>query len=299
MLTFLLRMKKVLLSKITKRVVYSILFFIVLSQLMTSCLQFRMKPDEVDAYFKDKSKVPELKRIASGNREISLAFQDNHQETTVVFIHGAPGSWSAFIDFMKNDDLRDQVNIISVDRPGYGYSGFGEPVYSLERQSKYLMKAVRAVSDKPLILVGHSLGGPVAARMMMDFPENIKGSVLVAPSIDPDLENREWYRYLGKLRLVKYLLPKSLWVTNEEIYDLKEELAIMLPGWSDITSKVIVIQGTKDNLVPKENADFADRVMADEFVEIRMLEDVNHFIPWTHPETIVNSIREIDENSTN
>ncbi|MEL6558191.1 MAG: alpha/beta hydrolase [Bacteroidota bacterium] len=292
-------MKKVLLSKITKRVVYSILFFIVLSQLMTSCLQFRMKPDEVDAYFKDKSKVPELKRIASGNREISLAFQDNHQETTVVFIHGAPGSWSAFIDFMKNDDLRDQVNIISVDRPGYGYSGFGEPVYSLERQSKYLMKAVRAVSDKPLILVGHSLGGPVAARMMMDFPENIKGSVLVAPSIDPDLENREWYRYLGKLRLVKYLLPKSLWVTNEEIYDLKEELAIMLPGWSDITSKVIVIQGTKDNLVPKENADFADRVMADEFVEIRMLEDVNHFIPWTHPETIVNSIREIDENSTN
>lgn len=291
-------MKKILLSKITRRVIYSILFFIVLSQLMTSCLQFRMKPNEVDAYFTDKSRVPELEKIVLGNREISLAFQDNHRETTVVFIHGAPGSWSAFIDFMKNDDLRDQVNIISVDRPGYGYSGFGEPVYSLELQSKYLMKAVRAVSDKPLILVGHSLGGPVAARMMMDFPDYVKGSVLVAPSIDPDLENREWYRYLGKLRLVKYLLPKSLWVTNEEIYDLKEELTIMLPGWSEIKSKVIVIQGTKDNLVPKENADFADKVLADELVEIRMLEDVNHFIPWTHPETIVESIIAIEQNST-
>ena len=258
MRTFLLGMKKVLQSKITKRVVYSILFFIVLSQLMTSCLQFRMKPDEVDAYFKDKSRVPELKKIASGNREISLAFQDNHRETTVVYIHGAPGSWSAFIDFMKNDDLRDQVNIISVDRPGYGYSGFGEPVYSLERQSKYLMKAVKAVSDKPLILVGHSLGGPVAARMMMDFPDRIAGSVLVAPSIDPDLENREWYRYLGKLRLVRYLIPTSFWVTNEEIYDLKEELLKMLPGLSIIKGKVIVIQWTIDNLVPKENAYFSE-----------------------------------------
>lgn len=266
-----------------------------ISQLMTSCLQFRMNPNEVEEYFSDKSMVPELKNIKVGERNINLAFQDNQKEVTVVFIHGAPGSWSAFIDFMKNSDLREQVNIISVDRPGYGYSDFGEPVYSLEEQSRYLMRAIKSVSDQPLILVGHSLGGPVAARMMMDFPENIKGSVLVAPSIDPALENREWYRYLGKLRLVKYLLPKSLWVTNEEIYDLKDELSIMLPEWSGIKSKIIVIQGTKDTLVPKENADFAGKVVSDKLIQIRMLEGVNHFIPWTHPATIVEAILEIEE----
>ena len=39
-------------------------------------------------------------------------------ENTVFFDHGPLGSWSAFIRFMMDEDLRDSARLISVDRPG-------------------------------------------------------------------------------------------------------------------------------------------------------------------------------------
>jgi len=131
--------------------------------------------------------------------------------------------------------------------------------------------------------------------MMMDFPDKVLGSVLVAPSISPELEKREWYRYIGKLRLVKYLIPATFWVTNEEIFALKAELVEMLPNWKNIEKSVIIIQGTEDNLVPKGNAFFAKEVLADSVVDINLLEGVNHFIPWSHPETITEAILKISK----
>mgnify|MGYP001799428631 CR=1 FL=1 len=275
---------------LVRRILFSFVLLLMLSQLMTSCLQFRMSPKEVNHYFEGTAGQPELKTVEVGKRQINFAFQDNDKPVTAVFIHGAPGSWSAFVDFMKIDSLRDAVNILSVDRPGYGYSGFGDAMISLEMQSDLLMEAIGSVADGNLILIGHSLGGPVAARMMMDYPKQVMAAVLVAPSIDPELEKREWYRYLGKLRLVKYMIPKSLWVTNEEIYDLKRELQAMEPGWEDIENPVIVIQGTKDNLVPKENADYAMKMLPDSLLDVELLEGVNHFIPWTHPHEITAAI---------
>ncbi|MEL7148872.1 MAG: alpha/beta hydrolase, partial [Bacteroidota bacterium] len=164
---------------------------------------------------------------------------------------------------------------------------------SLEEQSACLIEAVDKVADGQLILVGHSLGGPVAARMMMDYPSKVVGAVLVAPSIDPELEKRAWYRYLGKLRLVKYLIPTSLWVTNEEIYDLRRELMAMQTGWERIKGPVIVIQGTEDNLVPKENAYYARKMLPDSLVSVNMLDGVNHFIPWSHPQTISEALLQL------
>ncbi|HEY5692223.1 MAG TPA: alpha/beta hydrolase [Cyclobacteriaceae bacterium] len=41
---------------------------------------------------------------------------------------------------------------------------------------------------RPIILIGHSLGGTVIARMTMDSPELVDGVVMVAPSIDPEIE---------------------------------------------------------------------------------------------------------------
>lgn len=293
-----IKSKSFLKRPLVRRLLFSFVLLIMISNLMTSCLQFRMSPKAVDRYFDGIEGKPQLKTVTIDSREINFAYQDNGKSVTAVFIHGAPGSWSAFVDFMKVDSLKAAVNILSVDRPGYGYSNFGDAMISLKDQSYYLMEAIKTVANDDLILVGHSLGGPVAMRMMMDYPDQNMTAVLVAPSIDPDLEKREWYRYLGKLRLVKYMIPTSFWVTNEEIYDLKKELVMMAPGWDKIDQRVIVIQGTKDTLVPKENADYAARMLPDSLVTLRMLEGVNHFIPWSHPQTITDAVLELAGGAT-
>ncbi len=287
-------MKSIIRNRITKRIVIGLMVLFILPPLVSSCLQFRMTPLEVDEYFKsNKNLQPKLLKVEIDKRNIHYAYQHNHQNITAVFVHGAPGSWSAFIDFMMNDDLRESVNILSIDRPGYGFSGFGDPETILENQAYFLAGVLQQFPGHQFILIGHSLGGPVIARLAMDYPELADALVLVAPSIDPNLEKDEWYRYLGKNRLVKWIIPTSLWVTNEEIWYLKEELQLMVPLWKDISIPTIVIQGTNDRLVPKENADFAKNVISNELLEVRLLEGVNHFIPWNHPDEIVDAVLRI------
>jgi esterase/lipase len=52
--------------------------------------------------------------------------------------------------------------------------------------------------------------------------------------------------------LSQLALPKSFRASNEEIYQLKPELERMVPLWKEVKCPVIVIQGKKDELVPKE-----------------------------------------------
>ena len=78
------------------------------------------------------------------------------------------------------------------------------------------------------------------------------------------------------------MLPDGLVVANREIRALKPELNQMLPLWPNITQRVTVIQGEKDDLVPPENADFAERMLTRaSSVRVVRIPEMNHFIPWT------------------
>ena len=83
----------------------------------------------------------------------------------------------------------------------------------------------------------------------MDYPELVDGLILVAPSIDPELEPEEWYRVLFATPFLSWLLPRSIRASNDEIYKLKPELEEMIPMWERITIPTTVIQGCEDTLV--------------------------------------------------
>lgn len=140
------------------------------------------------------------------------------------------------------------------------------------------------------VLVGHSLGGPVACRLAMDYPALVGGLVLVAPSIDPALEKQEWYRPLLNWGLIRKWLPVEFDASNREILPLRRELTEMLPLWRTIRVPVTVIQGDRDILVPPGNAAFAGRMLTSVSARIIMLPGQNHFIPWTRPEVIREAI---------
>jgi len=252
-----------------------------------------MSSKEVDKYFKDKPGKPSIKTYSVEGRTINYADLGDESMPTVLFFHGAPGSWSAFVDFMVDTSLTDHFRIISVDRPGYGYSDFGNSVTSLKEESELMEPLLKqANTDKPTILVGHSLGGPVIARLAMDYPDLVDHVIMVAPSIDPELEpNEDWFRYPLQTPLLRWVLPTSFRVTNDEIYHLEAELKDMLPLWKDIQIPVTVIQGGKDSLVPPENANFAKKMLVNSpDVDIVLIEDMNHFVPWSNPELIRKAI---------
>ena len=281
---------KIFKSKILKRLLFTFLVFAIFGQLTTSCLQFRMSQKEATDYFKEENNEPIIRNYKVGDRKINYAEIGYDSLPVVIFFHGAPGGWNAFVDFMKDKELLKRVKIISVDRPGYGDSDLGKPVVSLKKQAALLKPILQQNKNNKIILIGHSLGGPIIARLSMDYPKLVDGLIFVAASIDPELEKEEWYRPILRVPPIKWLIPASLFATNEEICFLKDELTEMLPYWKNITIPTIIIQGEGDKLVPKANADFAKKMLVNAPVQIQVIPEQNHFIPWNNPDLIKNAI---------
>jgi pimeloyl-ACP methyl ester carboxylesterase len=280
--------------KVIKWLLVSIVIFCFVL-LMDSCLQFRMSSAEVNTYFKDKENKATLKQYEIGKRTLNYLITDDTQKPLVIFIHGSPGSLSAFIDFMADTTLLKKAQLISVDRPGFGASDFGYAEPSLTKQAELLKPVLKGNKhNRPVILVGHSLGGPLIAKMAIDYPELVDGLIFVAASVDPNLEpNETWFRAPLATPFLKWILPRSFRASNDEIYKLKPELEQLVPEWSEIKVPAIVIQGTKDSFVPAANADFVNRMLIHSSVQIQLIEGVDHFIPWSHPELIRNAILEL------
>jgi pimeloyl-ACP methyl ester carboxylesterase len=258
---------------------------------------FRMSAKEVDTFFSEQKINGSQHCYETGFREIHYVMAGDETKPLVLFIHGSPGSLSAFIHFLADSVLKDRALLISTDRPGFGYSNFGNAEPSLHKQSEALKPIIEKYKNNhPVILVGHSLGGPLIAKIAMDHPDLIDALIIVAGSIDPELEpNETWFRAPLATPFLSWVLPGSFRASNEEIYHLKPELEAMLPFWKNITCPVIVIQGTKDELVPAGNADFAEKMLVNANLEVVLVEGMNHFVPWSNPELIRDAIRRMLE----
>ncbi len=147
---------------------------------------------------KDGIELPVFSTVDTSPGKIRLV-RGGQGVAPLVFIHGSPGDWTAFSDFLRNKNIADNFSVFFVDRPGFGESNPGEAVASLEEQARRITYALKAQEVRAnLILIGHSLGGPVAARIAADNPKLIKGLILVAPSMDPELEKIQWFNKLAQ-----------------------------------------------------------------------------------------------------
>jgi pimeloyl-ACP methyl ester carboxylesterase len=241
---------------------------------------------------------PAFRTLDVLDRKIFVAELGPADATPVLLIHGSPGSWRDSLEILRDPGLAERAHLIAVDRPGFGGSDHGRLETSLERQSALLAAVLTAAAPpghapQPAIVVGHSLGGPVAARLAMDRPDLVRGLVLVAASIDPAQEKVTWYQAAARWPIVRSLVPDDLALANDEILPLKGELEKMLPLWSTIHVPVVVIQGDADGLVPKENADFAARMLTGAQVHMVRVPKQGHLIPWERPELMRDAIVEL------
>ena len=282
------------LNKYLKTITVAYFFLIMLSYFFSSCFSFRLSQKQIDAAFQKLAIKPIQHQVIVNGKTINYAEAGYDSLPVAFFVHGSPGSWSAFIDFMKDTSLLKKVKIVAVDRIGFGYSQFGEGEKSLAKQSAYLKPIVQRFKkgNNKMILIGHSLGGPLIAKMAMDYPELIDNLVIVAGSISPYLEpNEKWFRIPLNFLPVNLLIPKSFRASNTELLYLKPELIKMLPYWKNIRQPVTVIQGNKDVLVNPKNAAFAKEMLINSRkVNLVIVDDMNHFIPWSHPHLIKNAI---------
>jgi pimeloyl-ACP methyl ester carboxylesterase len=251
-----------------------------------------MSPKEIDKFFAGKNLSASQHTYKEGFRDFHYVKAGNPVGPLVLFLHGSPGSLSAFIHFLADSALRKEALLITADRPGFGYSNFGYGEPSLKAQADFLRPILEKHKlNRPIVLVGHSLAGALIVRMAAQYPELIDGLVIVAGSVDPELEPDEtWFRAPLATPFLSWIVPRSFRASNDEIYQLKPELERMMPLWKEVRCPVFIIQGKDDDFVPPENASFAQRMLINAPVELQMVDDMDHFVPWSHPHLIRDAV---------
>jgi pimeloyl-ACP methyl ester carboxylesterase len=225
--------------------------------------------------------------IATPAGAVNVMASGDPEQPPVLFVHGSPGSWDAFAGYLEDAELRARAHLIAFDRPGFGLSSPGRAEPSLALQAAVVTTLLdRLPTGKSAVLVGHSLGGPIAAWAAAERPARVAALVLLAPSLDPALEAPRWYNRLAARRWVERLLPGALVTSNRELMPLADELAELAPRLAGLTLPVVVMQGERDRLVSPRNADYLVHAVRGAPVDVRRLPDLGHLFPFTRRELV-------------
>lgn len=158
-------------------------------------------------------------------------------DTTLLFIHGYGESllsWRLILD-----RFTPAYKVLALDLPGYGLSEKPDSAYDLPFYRRWLGAVLAQETAGPVIVVGHSMGGQLAAALALDHPERVAGAVLLAPSgagITPLLTDT------GSIAS-----PAALWVATA--------IAFVLPihdtGWMRESDTALAYSTVSDTLAER------------------------------------------------
>jgi pimeloyl-ACP methyl ester carboxylesterase len=209
--------------------------------------------------------------------------------TRLILVHGTPGSASAWSDYLL--DPPAGVEVLALDRPGFGHSGPAGALTSLVDQAAAVV-ALLPDDDRPVLLLGHSFGGAVVARVAADHPQRVRAIVLLAAALDPALEATHPLQHLGAWAPVKTLLPRVLRNANAELMAFRPELEALTAALPRISARAIIVHGTHDDLVPVANVPYMQaRLTGTRSVKTMLLPGRNHFLPWNSQDAVRDAIR--------
>lgn len=98
-------------------------------------------------------------------------------DPALVFIHGGfcdATFWSEQVDVFARD-----YRIVTLDLAGHGASGIERPEWTLEAYGHDVKAVVEELDLDRILLIGHSMGGPVSLAAAQLMPERVAGIIAV------------------------------------------------------------------------------------------------------------------------
>ncbi len=116
-------------------------------------------------------------------------------EPTLVFVHG----WSCDARYWRNQIAYFSRNhrIVVLDLAGHGHSGMGRSRYTMSAFGEDVRAVTEATGSRSVILIGHSMGGPVIAEAARLMPDRVIG--LLGVDTLEDIEYPLTREELGKM----------------------------------------------------------------------------------------------------
>jgi pimeloyl-ACP methyl ester carboxylesterase len=120
----------------------------------------------------------------------------------LVLIHG----WSCNLDYWRDQipDFEKRNRVIAIDLPGHGQSDKPELSYSMDLFARAVDAVLRDAGVKRAVLVGHSMGTPIARQFYRKYPEKTLAIVIVDGALRPFGDKKMMEGFIGSFRGPNY-----------------------------------------------------------------------------------------------
>ena len=116
-----------------------------------------------------------------GDQHIHVVKSGSSTSQVALLIHGWSSSWYAMLPTLEL--LRQQFHCIAVDLPGFGHSPPLKQPVSIRAYTDLMAELIKQVTNQPVILVGHSMGGMIGVTLARYYPELVDRLILLCPTI--------------------------------------------------------------------------------------------------------------------
>lgn len=173
---------------------------------------------------------------------------------------------------------------MAIDRPGYGKSYLPDHSLSLSEQAKILNKYLKDnFPNKKIILVGHSYGSSLVAKMAAD-PKGAYSSIfLFSAFADPEYMRKDWkvkrmrnLERLAESRIGPWIFPNTLISARRELTRFEEDTRLLMAEWKKIDEKVYVIHGENDTSAVKENGPLIKSLIGKPRTKVSVIKGAKH-----------------------
>ena len=150
-----------------------------------------------------------------GVRDTDIFYQywlpEGEPKATLLVVHGVREHSGRYMNVV-NHLVPSGYGVYGIDHIGHGKSD-GERVY-VERFQDYtttLKKCFDMIREwqpeRPIFLIGHSMGGLISAAFLLEHQDELSGAVLSAPSIKVSDNTSQAIIFVGKL--LSIIMPKA------------------------------------------------------------------------------------------
>ena len=223
-------------------------------------------------------------------------------DEALVLIHGWTQSADAWRDNVADFGKRNRV--IVVELPGHGQSDKPQTTYSMDYFARAVEAVMRDAKVKRAVLVGHSMGTPVARQFYRKYPDKILGIVIVDGSLRPFGDKAVIDRMMAGFRGPQYRDAVSQMMAFIGGPNLSEEIKQRISSASMNTPQYVLVsafEGVLDNSIWTEdkinvpvlaimaktallppNAEESFRAIAPK-LDFQMFDGVGHFLMMEKP----------------
>lgn len=152
--------------------------------------------------------IPEGQFVTLANG-YKIHLYDQGEGHPVVFLHGSGSGASGHSNFKGNYPflVENGYRVIVPDLIGYGYSDKPDDVeYPLDFFVECVKQALDQVGVSKCSLIGNSLGGAIALKFALDYPDQVVSLNLMAPG---GIENQPDYFTMPGMQILKQIFTQG------------------------------------------------------------------------------------------